>query len=136
MMAPVAAKLFIAQPALPVLLLLLHGSVLPVQDFQRLATTRHCQILRTLHMWSAAGCYSTETQQAYGFACSLIDRHAILWTYTSVTQTQTEFKFECVHCSHRQVADYMLCKVRFSVQCRYTRLKLQLNPEGRIPVKK
>lgn len=48
MMAPVAAKLFIAQPALPVLLLLLHGSVLPVQDFQRLATTRHCQILKEL----------------------------------------------------------------------------------------
>lgn len=38
MMAPVAAKLFIAPAALPVLLLLLHGSVLPVQEFQRLAT--------------------------------------------------------------------------------------------------
>lgn len=34
MMAPVAAKLFIAQTALPVLLL--HGSVLPMQDFQGL----------------------------------------------------------------------------------------------------
>lgn len=47
MTAPVAAKLFIAQPALPVLLLL-HGSVLPVQDFQRLATTCHRQILKEL----------------------------------------------------------------------------------------
>lgn len=33
MMAPVAANLFIAQAALPVLLLLLHGFVLPMQDF-------------------------------------------------------------------------------------------------------
>lgn len=34
----VAAKLFLAQAALPVLLL--HGSVLPMQDFQRLDTIR------------------------------------------------------------------------------------------------
>ena len=43
MMAPVAAELFIAQAALPVLLLLLlHGPVLPMQDFQGLATTQTC----------------------------------------------------------------------------------------------
>lgn len=35
----VAAKLFLAQAALPVLLL--HGSVLPMQDFQRLDTIRN-----------------------------------------------------------------------------------------------
>lgn len=38
MMAPVSAKLFIARRALPVLPLL-HGYVLPMQGFQRLATT-------------------------------------------------------------------------------------------------
>lgn len=43
MMAPVAAELFIAQAALPVLLLLLlHGPVLPMQVFQGLATTQTC----------------------------------------------------------------------------------------------
>lgn len=45
MMAPVAAKLFIAQAALPVLLLLLlHGSVLPTEDFQGLAKILTCHV--------------------------------------------------------------------------------------------
>lgn len=64
MMAPVSAKLFIAQAALPVLLL--HGSVLPMQDFQGLAAIRTCHVntakyswctQRSVHMQSAAGCY-------------------------------------------------------------------------------
>lgn len=42
MMAPVAAELFIAHAALPVLLL--HGSVLPMQDFQGLATILTCHV--------------------------------------------------------------------------------------------
>lgn len=81
MMAPVAAELFIAQAALPVLLLL-HGPVLPMQVFQGLATTRTCYsntakysrcAQRLLHMqsmlWDASAYFTT---LAHGHMLNLV----------------------------------------------------------------
>lgn len=81
MMAPVAAELFIAQAALPVLLLL-HGPVLPMQVFQGLATTQTCYsntakysrcAQRLLHMqsmlWDASAYFTT---LAHGHMLNLV----------------------------------------------------------------